>query len=661
MRVYVSELKTTSNAKPQSQMTNKVGIALLIAFLVFVVSIAGYALGFFNKPELFVYDVQARLMRSEKSVDRNVKVILVDEAALQSMNDIAGRWPWPRAIWSDLLDYLSMGGAKAALFDILFLERQDEANDSALRIATKDFQNAYHSMMIWREQADSGTDDLASESLPAGIVERFALGNVSGSTRVSHGDENNSFALPIGGLADVSKGVAVVEFIPDSDNGYRRTRPLREYQGHYFPVLGLAPFIDSGTNVEIGQDSIGLNGHTIPIDEDGNCLINMYALNKVATYSISGIFSSLQKIRAGDVGDLLVNPQEFKDSIVFIGTSAVGTADLKSIPMGDRAPGVMLHAFLASNYLQNDFMSPPDRRLTYLSVFIGAFLTLWAVVFSKRIAIRALLPLAMLVSYVGFALFSFRSNVQVEVVPFVFSLFSTGFLLFGFMTFTEGAERRKVAHLFAQYVSRDVLDEVMHNYKDYAKSSAGQKVEISVLFSDIRGFTSMSETEPPEKIVEMLNVHFTVMADIILKHGGTIDKYIGDAIMAFWGAPVKTADHAEQAVLAGQEMLKGLSEVNRILSERGFRHQIAIGIGINTGVATIGNIGSEIKKNYTIVGDTVNLASRLESITKEQKVPLIFSEYTYNKINEKIACRLIGNVTVKGRTHAVDIYTTSPG
>jgi len=131
-------------------MTNKVGISLLIALLVCVASIAGYTLGYFNKPELFAYDVQARMMRADKPVGSSVKVILVDEAALKSMNDIAGRWPWPRAIWSDLLDFLSMGGAKAALFDILFAERQDEANDSALRNATRDFCNTYHSMMIGR-------------------------------------------------------------------------------------------------------------------------------------------------------------------------------------------------------------------------------------------------------------------------------------------------------------------------------------------------------------------------------------------------------------------------------------------------------------------------------------------------------------------------------
>ena len=220
-------------------------------------------------------------------------------------------------------------------------------------------------------------------------------------------------------------------------------------------------------------------------------------------------------------------------------------------------------------------------------------------------------------------------------------------------------EKRRVSQLFTQYVSKEVLHEVLHNYKEYQKASAGTKVDLTVLFSDIRGFTTISETTPPEKVVEMLNIHFSVMARIILKHNGTIDKYIGDAIMAFWGAPVKTKDHAEQAVLAGKEMIEGLKEVNATLRKRGLDMEVKIGVGINTGIATIGEIGSEQKKNYTIVGDTVNLASRLESITKEYKSPLIYSEYTYGRIKDKIPSTLLGNVKVKGREQLVNIYTVS--
>lgn len=640
-------------------MTKKNIISFLIAVLMSAVVLAASQYGLFEKPEFFFYDIQAKLLRRDKTLDSRIKVILVDEASLKSMAEIAGRWPWPRAVWADLLDFLTIGGAKAVLFDILFLERNDEVNDKALIDATLSSGNVYHSMMIVREKPDKDERNNVqlNRPMPADFVSRFALRNVSGAWNIRPDTQSNDFSLPIAGLAEASKGVAVVEFTPDSDSGYRRTKPLREYQRKFFPVLAFAPFLDEKSYISIQKNAVAINDRSIPVDDDGNCIINMYDLDKVETYSMSGIFASLQKIRQGEVENLMVNPEVFRDSIVFIGASAVGTADLKQIPTSSSAPGVMLHVFLANNYLRNDFMRPPDKRLTFLSIFLGVFLTTWAVMFSKRLTFRALFPFGMLVLYVGFAALSFKANSQVEVVPFIFSTLSSGFLSMGYLTFTESAEKRRVSHLFTQYVSKDVLNEVLHNYKEYLKSSAGQKVELTVLFSDIRGFTTMSETTPPEKIVEMLNVHFSVMADIILKHNGTIDKYIGDAIMAFWGAPVRTEDHAEQAVQAAVEMLEGLKEVNKTLKARGFEHEVKIGIGINTGVATIGNIGSEKKKNYTVVGDAVNLSSRLESITKEHKVPLLFSEYTYAKIKDKNTCRVIGNVRVKGREQPVTIYT----
>lgn len=641
-------------------MKNKTVISVVVSFTIFIVTLAGYRLHFFEKPEYFLHDVQARMIRTSRVADPKIKVILVDEASLKAMDNIAGRWPWPRAIWGDLLDYLSIGGARAVLFDILFIEqdKNNKANDKTLIQATKVSKNVYHSMLLRHEEMDDGKSSRAVP-LPDDFVRRFAIRHVTGSLPVKPGSESNDYAIPIPHLAEAAKGMAVVEFKPDSDSVLRRTKPLREYQGKYFPVLGLAPFINEDSHVTISNRTLKINDRTIPLDENGDSIINMYGLDNVEMYSISGIFKSLQQIRQGDVEHLLVSPEIFRDSIVYVGASAIGAADLKAIPMGDNAPGVLLHAFQASNYLKNDFMSPPARSLTIFSMLLGIMLTAWAVMYAVRLAFRILIPVALLILYITFAFVSFRFNAQVELVPFIFATIATAFASFSYITFTEGAEKRMVSQLFSQYVSKEVLNEVLNNYQEYMKSSAGQKVEITVLFSDIRGFTTMSETTEPEKIVEMLNVHFKIMADIILKHNGTIDKYIGDAIMAFWGAPVKSGNHAEEAVLAGQEMLEGLKEVNRILKERGFNHEIHIGIGINTGMATIGNIGSDKKMNYTVVGDAVNLSSRLESITKEYKTPLLFSEYTYGKIKDKIDCRLIGNVTVKGREQSVDIYTTN--
>lgn len=643
-------------------MLKKIIITFLLAAFTSGFTLTLIHSGYLDKPEFMAYDLLAKKLRTERASNTQIKVILVDEASLKAMSPELGGWPWPRAIWADVLDFLSMGGPRAVLFDILYLEPKDEANDLALVEATGASRNVFHSMIIRQEKPDP--DALSTEGLnramPAEFISRFALHKVAVSA-LQAGSSNNEFTLPIPGLAEASKGIAVVEFKPDPDGVYRRTHPLREYQGSYFPILGLSPFIDGNTPISINRDSISINDRTIPVDEEGNYLINMYGLDKVETYSMSGILASYLKIKKGEIEDLLVNPELFKDSIVFIAVSAIAGADLKPIPVAPKAtpavPGVMLHAFLANNYLKNDFMSPPRRGMTMFSSILAAFLTAIFVMFTPRFSLRLILPLMMMGLYLGYAIYAFHANHHVAVVPLLFSITTTGFLSFGYLTFTEAVDKKRVSNLFSQYVSKDVLNEVLHNYKEYLKTGTGQKAEITVLFSDIRGFTTMSESTPPEKIVEMLNIHFTVMADVILKHNGTIDKYIGDAIMAFWGAPVRTADHARQAVDAAKEMLEKLPEVNRLLHEQGFAAEIKIGIGINTGEATIGNIGSDRKKNYTIVGDTVNLASRLESITKEHNTPLVFSEYTCAGLDNDPDCQLLDSVRVKGREQPVTIYT----
>ncbi len=639
-------------------MNKKAVIAVLISVFVFSVTVACYVLGFFEKPEYLVYDAKAKLFRSDKIPPKNIKTILVDDASLKALEGIARRWPWPRAIWADLLEFLSLGGAKVVLFDIFFTERTDDANDRALADATAAAQNVYHSMIIKRESLDDDRryNEELGMPMPNDYVSRFALKKVAGALSLKPGEESNDYSLPIEPLRKAARSMAVVEFKADSDGVFRRTRPLREYQGKYYPVLGLAPFIGDNSVISIQKNSLVINDRTIPTDDDGNYIINMYGIDKVEPYSISGVLASLQKIKMGEVEDLVVNPEEFKDCLVFVGASAVAAGDIKTTPLASNTPGVIFHISLAGNYILNDFLKPPSRRLTIFSVILGAFLTTGVVFFSKRFFIRAVFPILLLALYIGYAFYAFTLNGLVEGVPFIFATVGSSFLSFGYLTFTEAAEKRRVSQLFTQYVSKDVLNEVLHNYKEYVKTSAGSRVEITVLFSDIRGFTTMSETTPPEKIVEMLNVHFTYMADIILKHNGTLDKYIGDAIMAFWGAPVPTKDHPEKAVLAAREMIKALKDVNRELKERGFEIDLKVGVGINTGVATIGNIGSEKKLNYTVVGDTVNLASRLESLTKEFDSPIVLSEYTYERIKDKIHCTILGNVKVKGREQPVTIY-----
>lgn len=637
-------------------MTKKSIISFCIAAGIFIITITLYYLGILERMEFVSYDAETKLIRAHKEPPQNIKVILIDEASIKAMEGILGRWPWPREIWTDLLDFLSIGGARAVLFDILFTERQGGAHDSALMEATRTSGNVYHSMMILREELDEKEDRSGlNKPMPEDFVKRFSLKGVHDSFLTKPGTESNNYTIPFTDLYTVSKGIGVVEFTPDIDGVFRRTRPLREYQGKYYPVLGLSPIVDENTEIGIKRNVISIKNRTLPIDNTGNYLINMYG--KVGAYSISGIFASMQKIRKGEVESLIINPGEFRDSIVFVGASAVGVEDLKSTSIGQRTPGVLLHASFLSNYLLNDFLHPPKKIITIISILIGAFLTTHIVLFSKRLLIRTSFPIGMLVLYVACSIFAFMMNYVFEIIPFVFSTLTSSFISFGYLTFTEAKEKRKVSQLFAQYVSKEVLDEIIRNRMDYRKAGAGSKVEITVLFSDIRGFTTFSENTPPDRVVEMLNCYFSRMAEIILKYNGTLDKYIGDAIMAFWGAPVPIADHAERAVLTAIEMLSALNDVNKTLKSKGYDFELKVGIGINTGIATIGNIGSEKKLNYTIVGDTVNLASRLEGLTKEFNSSLIISEYTYERIKDKITCKSLGNIKVKGREKPVEIYT----
>lgn len=637
-------------------MTKKSIISFCIAAGIFIITITLYYLGILERMEFVFYDAETKLIRAHKEPPQNIKVILIDEASIKAMEGILGRWPWPREIWTDLLDFLSIGGARAVLFDILFTERQGGAHDSALVEATRTSGNVYHSMMILREElVDEENKSGLNKPIPEDFVKRFSLKGVHDSFLTKPGTESNNYTIPFTDLYTVSKGIGVVEFTPDIDGVFRRTRPLREYQGKYYPVLGLSPIVDENTEIGIKRNAISIKNRTLPIDKTGNYLINMYG--KVDAYSISGIFASMQKIRKGEVESLIINPEEFRDSIVFVGASAVGVEDLKSTSIGQRTPGVLLHVSFLSNYLLNDFLHPPKKIITIISILIGAFLTTYGVLFSKGYLIRTVFPVGMFILYSGCSLFAFQMNYIIEVVPFVLSLVSSSFISLGYLTFTEAKEKRKVSQLFAQYVSKDVLDEIIRNRMDYRKAGAGSKVEITVLFSDIRGFTTFSENTPPDRVVEMLNCYFSRMAEIILKYNGTLDKYIGDAIMAFWGAPVPIADHAERAVLTAIEMLSALNDVNKTLKIKGYDFELKIGIGINTGIATIGNIGSEKKLNYTIVGDTVNLASRLEGLTKEFNSSLIISEYTYERIKDKITCKSLGNIKVKGREKLVEIYT----
>lgn len=631
-----------------------IGVTILIT-AVFLAITLFYYFHFFRKLDHMVYDSAVKFIRLNKSTADRVAVILIEEASLETLNPIVGRWPWPRAIYSDLLDFLSMGEPAAVLFDILFTENQKDVdserlghNDGQLVRATQEAGNVYHAMQLLIDKEINRW--LQNRPLPRDFIERFPLKDVQAYPGYKH--EYTNYCLPFKELYSAAYGMGIVEFLADSDGVFRRTKPIREYGGEFLPVMGVAPVVDS-RRVEIAKNQIIIGDRQVPVDNMGKYILNFYG--KYNTYSISGIFASLQKIMQGDIEGIIVDPMEFKDKIVFIGASAVGVEDLKPTPIAARTPGVFLHATLASNFLLNDFLVPPDWKITLLTILLFTMLCMTGIIYIPRFWSKIIFPFAVILLWVAFFLFQLNHNVLYELVPPLAAIILSSMLSFGYLVATEGREKLRVKRMFSQYVSPEVVAEITKN-TDFSLTDKGRKKDLTILFTDIRNFTSFSDSNSPERVVEMLNLFFSNMSRVIFSSQGTIDKFIGDSIMAFWGAPLKVADHPDRAVETALNMLRELNLLNGKLEERGFDLYLRIGIGINSGEAILGNIGSESKLNYTIVGDAVNLASRLEGLTKTYGCQVIISESTYRRLQKDIPCRVIDELQVRGRQEITKIY-----
>jgi len=652
----------------------------LIALSVAITVNLGFHFGLFDGMELKAFDMRARYNSRPPSSD--VAIILVDEASLRGMNPIVGRWPWPRSVHADVVDFLAMGGAKAVLFDILFTENERvfgtpkgmlSPSDKSLVDSTVSAGNVYHAAQIVIDEEDEYNKTLLNRAMPMDFTGRFSV-DMQGGAASGH----NNFYLPYKELYTAAKGIGIVEFLPDSDGVYRRTKLFRPYRGNYFPVLSMSPILDILHPASIGQQGnllelSGVNERdnggslqastretepgriSIPLQKGGDYLINMH--NDFKPFSMSGILSSYQKIKRGDMEGLPVSPDEFKDKVVFIGGSAVGIEDLKPTSIGSSTPGVYLHASVFSNIARNDFLKYTGSSITSISILLLSIAVTIAILWSRNsIYFQLGVPFLIAFAYISISFWWFRHNLVFDVVAPTTSILLSWMGSFALLSFTEGKDKRKIKKMLSQYVSPSILTTLIDkNPHDVLKAGGGSRENLTILFSDIRGFTTISERLDAEQVVELLNGYLSEMVDVIFKHEGTLDKFIGDAIMAFWGAPVRISDHGKRTVLAALDMRRKLKAYNKTLLAKGVT-PIDIGVGIHTGEVILGNIGSEKKLDYTIIGDNVNLASRMEGLTKGYGSPILITEPTYQEIKASIPCRVVDMVRVVGKQKGIRIY-----
>lgn len=590
-------------------------LGLLLGLLLAALAWAAQALGAFAPLDRKLLDFYF-VARGEQDILSPIVIVAID---YESVQRIEYPWPWPRSIHAQLIRKLASAGPRVVAFDVLFLD-PDPIHDPVLAEAAEEAGN-----VVWASTFISVDQ------------QRFQISQYRAPT-------------PALQVPSATIGYAALPFDPD---GYiRRTVPFRRFGSRVLKGFAAA-IAERSQNEPLIQDSASgvqrIGGKLMPVGKDGSLLINF--TGPPATFPIIPYIRVLEG---------KVPPDALKDKIVLVGAT-FEPADSFFTPFYSRLlpetrrtmPGVEIHANAVNMLLQGESLRRAGPAWTSI-LFIILGMTASLLVNQRRpwltVSLLATAGAAYLV--LGYLLFS-TFNVWLEAVGPVAAapLIWGGLAFHGFLV--ERKEKSFVRSTLERYVSPAVVQEVIGRGIDLALG--GKRQTITILFSDVRGFTGLSERLSPEVMVEILNQHFTASSEIILNSGGTLDKFIGDAIMAFWGAPAPREDHALAAVKAAIAMQTAAKELDKIVQAR-WGEELRIGIGINTGDAVVGHIGSPRRMGYTAVGDPANLASRCEGLTKDYQAEILITQTTYDLVKDQVKADPLGEVPVKGRRETTAIY-----
>jgi len=634
--------------------------------------------------ELKTYDARLRAVATGAGPPPAIAQVLIDDHSIRQLEPIVGRWPWPRMVHAVLVDFLARGPATLVVYDVLFSEEAKGTADIGGTVWTgKESDDA-----LVASVAKAGNVILAAEASSEGLVD--ASQNVQvpldGIPALQarwpiHGfaERRPLLTPPFAALARAARGIGHARFAYDPDGPARRYVPFVEVAGHVVPSLPVAAMLAARAvrpeQVSASRAALTLGPTRVPWVEQvvpdyyGPAQTVWRGLvpfrgptmraDRTPTfpyYSFQDVFLAEQQILAGETPHL--DPAVFKDRIVVVGVTAEGLKDIFTTPFGEGTmPGAEFHANVLDGLLANRAVAPaaPYQRVatTLLPVLVvsvvGALAAPWATAAAALAASAALVWVTTRALGQGLWL-PLVVPVLAVVLAFVADL--------AWSYFVEGREKRRVKRLFSRYVSKDVYQQLLASPGEVGLG--GERREMTVLFSDMRGFTTLSESGEAEDLVRQLNEYFTRMVAVVFAHRGTVDKFVGDMVMALYGAPLDDPDHADHAVQTALGMVEELQDLNRRWAVEG-RAALDIGIGINTGEMIAGNIGSDTIMSYTVIGDNVNLGARLESLNKDYGTRILISEATRRQLKGHYDVRALGEVTVKGKTRPVAIFEVRPG
>jgi adenylate cyclase len=651
-------------------------LLILVALLLNASDLIRYP--FLQQLENWTYDARLNFTLSN-SIDQDVVIIDIDEASLNRI----GQFPWKRDIMAKMVDNLfDTYHVKSLSFDIVFAESDRSSGLTALeKLAQNELKTDPAFLQAFNKLRPSlQYDRLFARSL---MNRNIVLGYIF-RTKVLEGEQQETGVLPppIADFSDewakrlpiaTEKGftanLPVLQqaaksggffnnpFV-DADGVFRRVPLIEAYQDKLYASLSLASTSISVGNPQIEMiietegsknggeyyalEAINLGQYRIPVDHNGAVYV-----------PFRGRQGSFNYISAYKVLDKSADLTSLKDKIVLVGTTASGLRDLRSTPVQNVYPGVEVHANIISGILNGTIRQKPAWIIGYefaMLLIIGIAMFLVLTYLPPVLAALSSALMAIIVIGGTFIAWHYLLILPLASSLLLIALLFTLHMTYGF--FIESRGKRQLAHMFGQYIPPELVDEMSETEHEF--SLEGESREMTVLFSDVRGFTSISEGLDPKQLTQLMNALLTPMTRVIHKNRGTIDKYMGDAIMAFWGAPLQDHEHARHALYAAFDMMKELKIMQQEFRERGWP-EVNVGIGLNTGVMSVGNMGSEFRVAYTALGDAVNLGSRLEGLTKVYRVNMIVSETTRAAVDEFVFKEL-DKVRVKGKNEPITIY-----
>ncbi|MDF2446094.1 MAG: putative transrane sensor domain protein [Moraxellaceae bacterium] len=649
-----------------------VGLVILFAFL----ANAALRLGFFDGLERQAYDLRVRAT-VPGTLDDRVVIADIDEKSLKAL----GRWPWNREVVGNMVSTLTDHYQVRVIgFDVVFAEPE---KNSGLALLTELAQGPLQNDAAFLREFSARTDALDHDGRFARAV---AGRNVVMGMVFNQGSGNNLNALPppyatlpdaearalrdlpqprsyTANLDALSKNARATGFFDnpaiDADGIFRRVPLFQLYDGKLYPSLALATVhmaLGAPRLIPAMQNNGGytaFEGVTLELGEAGNLHIPSDAHSNVLVPWRGRHGDAFNYYSIIDILEKKVAPEELKDRIVLVGTTAPGLLDLRSTPLEKTYPGVEVHANIISGILDDMVRHEPAWVLgvEVLMLLVVGFVTL---LLTTRLApvgqVAVSIGIGVTVIAVNFMAWNGGLVLPLASVLLLLALLFTSNMAFGY--FVEAQGKRSITRLFGQYVPPDLVEEMAQHPESITLE--GESRELTVLFSDVRDFTSISEGLSATELSALMNAYLTAMTRLIHKHRGTIDKYMGDAIMAFWGAPVRDANHARLALQTAMDMQADLVQLQVDFRARGWP-ALHIGIGLNTGPMNVGNMGSEFRMAYTVMGDAVNLGSRLEGLSKNYGVTIVVSESTRNAVAD-YAYRTLDCVRVKGKLEPVRIY-----